>query len=130
MCTGATTFMTCGHQLIHYTTRCAASFPGCKEPCKNLTGPHKKLNDTCARCHPPMVIAEINRRHDALRENLTRQMRGAKIGKQALEIRRRIEEGSEERRKEIQEAGKLRWDGFVDWGVVGVAGEETTTNLA
>jgi hypothetical protein len=76
-----------------------------------------------------MVITEINRRHDRLREVLTRQLREAGEGKQALEIRRRIEEASEERRKEIGEVGKkLRWEGVVDWGVVdeegGGAGKE------
>jgi hypothetical protein len=62
------------------------------------------------------VIAEINRRHDLLRENLMRQLREAPSRDRAKEVEKRIEESNMERGKELREAGKLRWEGFVDWG--------------
>jgi hypothetical protein len=70
-----------------------------------------------------MVIAEINRRHDALRDSLTRQLRLAKSGDEAWETGKRIEEEERERGKELREVGKLRWEGIVDWGVDAVDGE-------
>lgn len=50
------------------------------------------------------MIAEIDRRYDRLRESLTRQLREAKNGEKAAEIRGRIEEEGAERRKELREA--------------------------
>jgi len=120
MCIGTTTHMTCGHKLIHYTTRCT------DRNCTTVTGPQKKLSDTCVRCHPSIVIAEINRRHDSLRDSLMRQLREAPSRDQAQAIQRRIDEGYAERGRELSEAGKLKWEGFVDWG----AGAEGPGNVS
>lgn len=48
-----------------------------------------------------------------------RQLREALSRDQAQEIQRRIEEENAERGRELRKAGKLRWEGFVDWGVMG-----------
>ena len=66
-----------------------------------------------------MVIAEINRRHDALRESLMRQARKPSSREEAKQIEARVMDGITERRKELREAGKMKWDGVVDWGVEG-----------
>lgn len=111
--------MTCGHRLIHYERQCQ------RTGCVTVTGPQSKLNDTCARCHPPRLIEEINRRHDALRDSLTRQLRQGKTSITEAELQRRIEESGRERRKEIAGVAKMKWNGVVDWGtVVGEEGNE------
>ena len=57
-----------------------------------------------------------------LRENLMRQLREAPSRDQAQQIQRRIEEGNTERGRELREVGNLKWEGFVDWGVLGEDG--------
>lgn len=111
MCSG-TTLMTCGHapRPHLHLQRCS------HRNCTAVTGPQKNLNDTCARCHPSIVITEINRRHDSLRESLMRQLREAPSRDQARAIQKRVEEGNTERGKELREASKLKWEGVVDWG--------------
>lgn len=51
-----------------------------------------------------------------------RQLREAPSSDTAQEIQKRIEESNTERGKELREAGKLRWEGFVDWGVPSAGG--------
>ena len=51
-----------------------------------------------------------------------RQLREAPCRDTVREIEKRIEESGRERGRELREAMRLRWDGFVDWGVPG-AGE-------
>jgi hypothetical protein len=60
MCTGYTYDLVCGHQLIHFATRCS-------ESCSIPSGPRKPLNDTCAPCTPSFQRTNIARKYDDLR---------------------------------------------------------------
>lgn len=132
MCTGTTTFLTCGHKLIHYTSFCslalssmpnvpASLLPKTKpirppKPCSTPTGCRDSINDTCSACHPPFRIAQINKQHDALRGMLMAALRHAKTKEEAKEVERLIEEEARERGKELGVVGKERRSGVVVWG--------------
>ena len=109
MCTGTSTQMICGHVLRHYTQRC-------RTPCATLVGLVEHLDDSCARCHPPMVMQEINSRHDALRQHLLSQMREARTREAVQNLQRALEEEHAGRGKELRAASRMRWTGSVDWG--------------
>jgi len=126
MCEGATTIMSCGHALIFYTSYChIATSRHELRPCtkEGMKGPLQSIDDTCARCHPPFLIAEINHRHNEFRSNKMAQLRRAETREEALALQRVLEEAHAARGKELRAAGQVRWNGMVLWGPPGVGGE-------
>lgn len=109
MCEETLTTFTCGHG-IRTTKACSST--SCPKP-KQKPNP---LNDTCAPCHPPFVLAQINREHDASRQNLIDSMTGAKSASEQLELQRSILRNELARKDRLAEAGKIGWNGLVDWG--------------
>ena len=109
MCKGTSTKMACGHVLHHYIKRCQPA-------CDTVDGPMQTLNDTCANCHPSMITQEINRRHDALRAMLMRQLRDARSKEQAAAVEHALAEQHAERGKELRAVSRVRWNGRVNWG--------------
>ena len=103
--------MACGHILHHYTQRCEPA-------CSTIDGPTQILNDTCADCHPSVIIQEINNRHDALRASLMRQLRNARSREEVKAIERQLAEQHAERGRELRMVSRPGWDGSVDWGNV------------
>jgi hypothetical protein len=75
------------------------------------------LNDTCANCHPPLLLARINKEHDGRREKLMERMRGVGSAAEQMEVQRRVLENERVRRERLAVVGGRNWDGFVDWGV-------------
>jgi hypothetical protein len=61
MCTGYCYDLVCGHQLIHFATRCTLN-------CTIPSGPRKPMNDTCAPCAPSFQETNIQRKYDNLRQ--------------------------------------------------------------
>jgi hypothetical protein len=57
------------------------------------------------------------------------RLREAPSRDQAQQIQRRIEEGNTERGRELRDAGNLKWEGFVDWGVPGEDGGRDTRGV-
>jgi hypothetical protein len=58
------------------------------------------------------------------RNRLMAAMRRAGTQEEVFQLQRAIEEASAGRRKEMSEAGKVSWNGFVVWGPKGFEGEE------
>jgi len=71
----------------------------------------QKLDDTCAKCHPSFLTAEINKRHDDLRDRLMARLRKTSSRGEALELRRTLDEAHAARSKELLSVGK--WRGVV-----------------
>ena len=115
MCTGTVSILTCGCPLIHYTSRCPSSLTKC-EPCSKPSGEVHRLDDTCANCHPPFLVFEINRRHDQMRERMIAAMRGARGKEEVKQLQRVMEEAHVERGKDIRAANSVKWSGVVVWG--------------
>ena len=120
MCEGTVTVMSCGHALIHYIYYCHhASLEHKSCPQDRVHGPHQRIDDTCAACHPPFKISEINRRHDEFRERKMAQMRQARSRQEILALERVMKEAHLARANELRSAGKVRWNGVVLWGPPG-----------
>jgi hypothetical protein len=89
--------MSCGHALIHYTRYChRAAAQRDLRPCprERVHGPLQHIDDTCAQCHPPKKISEINARHDAFRDRKMAQLRQARSKEEVLILQRVLEESS------------------------------------
>lgn len=71
MCKGYTYDLKCGHQLIHYATRCPLT-------CSIPSGPREPLNDTCAPCTPSFQIYSHERKKDDIRESCMKAARAAR----------------------------------------------------
>jgi hypothetical protein len=119
MCRTITTTFTCGHIIFSHTADARL--------CRNESCIVKDtlLNDTCASCHPPILIAEINRKYDALRHSVIERMRKAETLEEIEECERLLSEAGTARAEELTKAGMMRWTGVVDWGV-----EEGETGMA
>lgn len=70
MCTGKTTNLVCGHQLLYFNTRCMAE-------CSLPKGPIEMLQDTCADCDPSFQRRIINQEYNEMREDIMGKMRKA-----------------------------------------------------
>lgn len=119
MCQGTVTLMSCGHALIHYTSFCHdAATHRELSPCprEKVHGPLQHIDDTCAACHPPIKISEINQRHDEFRDRKMAQMRQARSRQEVLMLQRVLEEAHAARGKELRKAGRVKWNGVVLWG--------------
>ncbi|KAG4439631.1 hypothetical protein IFR05_004880 [Cadophora sp. M221] len=106
--------MSCGHKLLHYTSRCQSSVPA-KKLCEELLGPKQSIDDSCAACHPEHVMYEINMYHDWLQHELMAFMRGAKTKEEDLKIEREIVEAEAVRGRKLRAASRLKWNGEVVW---------------
>ena len=118
--------MSCGHAMIHYKTHCHHAAKHRKlRPCRKerVTGLLQHIDDTCAKCHPPFRIVEINDRHDRFRERKMSQLRKAVTREEAMELQRELEQAHVMRGKELRGASKVRWRGVVLWGPPGAGGE-------
>ena len=125
MCQGLVTSMSCGHALIHYTWYCYhAAAQRDLRPCprERVHGPVQHIDDTCAQCHPPIRIKEINARYDEFRDCKMAQLRRAQTKEEVLILQRVIEEAHTARAKELRDAGRVRWTGIVLWGPSGADG--------
>lgn len=114
MCKGVTTTMSCGHRLRHYTSRCQSSVDA-KKLCEEPEGPKQSINDSCADCHAPYAIYEINRYHDELHHKLMESMRRAQTKEEVLAIQREVEKAHALRGSELRTASLLKWNGDVVW---------------
>lgn len=106
--------MSCGHILLHYTSRCQHS-EEIQELCKELLGLKNHIDDTCHKCHPQHVTSEINRQYNELHEKLMASLRSAGTREEASEIQRAVQEAHNQRGKELRAASLLRWNGEVVW---------------
>jgi hypothetical protein len=125
MCQGLVTRMSCGHALIHCTCYCHhAAEQRDLRPCprERIHGPLQYIDDTCAQCHPPIKMKEINARHDEFRDRKMAQMRRAQTKEEVLILQQVIEEAHASRAKELRNAGRVRWTGVVLWGPPGADG--------
>jgi hypothetical protein len=84
-----------------------------------MQGPLQRIDDTCARCHPSFLIAEINHRHDEFRSHKMAQLRRAETREEVLALQGVLEEAYAARGKELRAAGRVRWNGMVLWGPPG-----------
>lgn len=118
--------MSCNHTLIHYTSFCTPPKTHSgqnRKFCKNVEGPTRHIEDTCAKCHPTFVEAEINNRYDLLRTRLNSKLHRASSSQEAMELRREINEAQVEYGKEMRAVRKLKWSGDVIWAPGGFGGE-------
>ncbi len=125
MCQGRVNEMSCGHALIHYTCYCHhAAAERDLRPCprERVRGPVQHIDDTCAQCHPPIRMKEINARHDEFLDRKMAQLRRAQTKEEVLILQRVIEEAHAARAKELRDVGRVRWTGVVLWGPLGADG--------
>jgi hypothetical protein len=125
MCQGLVTGMSCGHALIHYTWYCyhpAAQRDLRPYPRERVHGPVQHIDDTCAQCHPPIRMKEINARYDEFRDGKMAQLRRAQTKEEVLILQRVIQEAHAARAKELRDAGRVRWTGVMLWGPPGAGG--------
>ncbi|KAH7317752.1 hypothetical protein BKA65DRAFT_107588 [Rhexocercosporidium sp. MPI-PUGE-AT-0058] len=122
MCKGTATTMTCGHLLLHHTSRCKSSVRN-QKLCRELQGPRERIDDTCARCHPPHIISKINRHYDELLRRLMIWIKCAKTKEEVLEIQTAIEEVHAQKGRELRAASRLQWNGEVVWILSGERNE-------
>ncbi|OIW28402.1 hypothetical protein CONLIGDRAFT_375209 [Coniochaeta ligniaria NRRL 30616] len=104
MCIGYTYDLVCGHQLIHFATRCP-------ESCPIPSGPRKPLNDTCAPCTPSFQSTNIARKYDELRAKHMRAIRVAQADgdrEAEAEITKLMAKDQAERTAEMAKVWDLR----------------------
>lgn len=89
-----------------------------------FTRPIQHINDTCANCHAPDVIDEINKCYNELRDKIMTKIQSTQSWEKVAVLHRVLEEAHSQRCKELRSADKLRDNGFVLWGPAGEEGDD------
>ncbi len=115
MCKGKTVKLACGHNLIHYTSRCG-------EQCDIPTGETEFIQDSCSECH--ILPDLIRKRYEKLQEETQKEYRQAHREGRFEDLHeiercmkaRRVDEFQElsEARKRVRSCPQVIWPGCRD----------------